>query len=64
MHDEYLDVLLVNGCGISVIDGVCKNSNTKDCVDANDFGDKDVRVCIMKFLHTLEEPYGWRFFFC
>ena len=32
-----LDVVLVNGCGVSVADGVYRNSNPTDCIDAHPF---------------------------
>ena len=56
-----LDVVLVNGCGIPVADGICRNSNPTDCIDANPLGEEDVGVCILNSLHALEVPAGWRF---
>ena len=56
-----LDVVLVNGCGVPVADGVCRNSNPIDCIDANPLGEEDVGVCILNSLDPLEVPHGWRF---
>ena len=56
-----LDVILVNGCGVPVADRVCRNSNPKDCIDANPLGEEDVGVCILNFLDPLEVPPSWRF---
>ena len=42
-------------------DGVCRNSNPTDCIDANPLGEEDVGVCILNSLHPLEVPPGWRF---
>ena len=30
-----LDVIMVNRCGVPVADGVCRNSDPMDCIDAN-----------------------------
>ena len=56
-----LDVVLVNGCGVPVADGVCRNSDPTDCIDANPLGLEDVGVCILNSLLPLEVPPGWRF---
>ena len=56
-----LDVVLVNECGVLVADGVLRNSNPTDCIDANPLGEEDVGVCILNSLHPLEVPPGWRF---
>ena len=42
-------------------DGVCRNSNSKDCIDANPLGEEDVGVYILNFLDPLEVPSSWRF---
>ena len=56
-----LDVVLVNAHGDRVANGVCRNSDPKDCVDANPLGLEDVGVCILNSLAPLEVPTGWRF---
>ena len=44
--------------------GVCGNSNPKDCIDANSFREEDVGVCILNSLDPLEVPSSWRFSLC
>ena len=39
-----LDVVLVNGCGVPVADGVCRNSNPTDYIDANSLGEVDCQL--------------------
>jgi hypothetical protein len=45
-----LDVVLLNGCGVPVADGVCRNSNPTDCLDANPLGEEDVSYIHWKCL--------------
>ena len=35
---------------------VCRNSNPKDCIDANPLGKEDIGVCILNSLDPLEVP--------
>ena len=56
-----LDVVVLNLHGIPIADGVCRNTNPKDCVDAYPLGDDDVGVCILNSLAPAEVPPGWRF---
>ena len=56
-----LDVLLLNEAGVPVADGICRNSNPRECVDANPLGLDDVGVCIMNSMLPLEVPATWRF---
>ena len=56
-----LDVVLFNELGALVADGICRSSNTRECVDANPFGLDDVGMCIINSLLPLEVPVTWRF---
>ena len=56
-----LDVVLLNDLGVPVVDGICRNSDPCDCVDANPLGSSDVGVCILNPLLPLEVPVTWRF---
>ena len=56
-----LDVVLFNEGGVPVADGICRNSDPRDCVDANPLGPDDVGVCILNSLLPLEVPVTWRF---
>jgi hypothetical protein len=56
-----LDVVLLNDAGVPVANGICRNSNPRDCVDADPLGINDVGVCIMNSLLPLEVPVTWRF---
>ena len=49
-----LDVVLVNGCGVPVADGVCRNLNPTNCIDANSLGEEDIGVWILNSLYPLE----------
>ena len=59
-----LDVVLLNVLGVPVVDGICRNSNPRECVDANPLGLDDVGICILNFLLPLEVPLTWRFSLC
>ena len=63
LREQWIDlnVVLVNGCGIPVAVGVCRNSNPTDCINANPLGEEDVGVCILNSLYLLEMPSGWKF---
>jgi hypothetical protein len=56
-----LDVVLRNDLGVPVANGICRNSDPCDCVDANPLGPDDVGVCILNSLLALEVPVTWRF---
>jgi hypothetical protein len=56
-----LDVVILNACAVPVADGVCRNSNPTDCIDANPLGEDNVGVCILNSLLPSEVPPGWRF---
>ena len=56
-----LDVVLVDGNGVSVADGICRNSLPRECIDANPLGDDDVGVCILNSLLPSVVPVTWRF---
>ena len=56
-----LDVLLFNEVGVPVANGICRNSDPRDCVDANPLGPDDVGVCILNSLLPLDVPVTWRF---
>jgi hypothetical protein len=57
-----IDVVLFNEVGIAVANGICRNSNASDCVDASSLGPDDVGVCILNSLVPLEILATWRFF--
>ena len=57
-----LDVLILNEVGVPVVDGICRNFDPRECVDANPLGLHDVGVCIMISMLPLEVPLTWRFF--
>ena len=57
-----LDVILLNDVGVPVANGICRNSDPRDCVDANPLGLNDVGVCILNSLLPLEVHVTWRFF--
>ena len=48
-----LDVVLLNELGVPVADGICRNSNPRECVDANPLGLDDVGMCILNFCFLL-----------
>ena len=54
-------VVFVNGCGVPVIDGVCRNSDPTDCINASPVGQEDVGVCILNSLNPLEVLPRWSF---
>ena len=56
-----LDVVLLNDLGVPVANGICRNSDPRECVDANPLGLHDVGVCILNSLRPLEVPLTWRF---
>ena len=56
-----LDVILFNELGVPVAHGICRNSEPRECVDANPLGADDVGVCILNSLLPLEFPVMWRF---
>ena len=56
-----LDVVLLNKLGVLVADGICRNSNPRECVDTNPLGLDDVGICILNSLLPLEVPVTWRF---
>jgi hypothetical protein len=56
-----LDVVLRNDLGVPVANDICRNSDPRDCVDANPLGPDDVGVCILNSLLALEVPVTWRF---
>jgi len=56
-----LDVVLLNACAVPVANGVCRNSNPTDCIDAKPLGEDDVGVCILNSLLPSEVPPSWRF---
>ena len=56
-----LDVVLFNEVGVPVADGICRNSDPRECVDANPLGLDDVGVCILNSLFPFEVPLTWRF---
>jgi hypothetical protein len=56
-----LDVVLFNEVVIAVTNDICRNSDPRDCVDANPLGPDDVGVCILNSLVPLEVPVTWRF---
>ena len=56
-----LDVVLLNDVGVTVADGICRNSDPSECVDAKPLGLHDVGVCILNSLLPLEVPATWRF---
>ena len=58
-----LDVILLNACVVPVVNNVCRNLNSTDCIefDANPLGEEDVGVCILNSLLPSEVPPGWRF---
>jgi hypothetical protein len=47
-----------------VANGICRNSDPRDCVDVNSFGPDDVGVCILNSLLPLEVPVTLRFSLC
>ena len=56
-----LDVFILNEVGVPVVDDICRNSDPRECVDANPLGLHDVGVCIMISMLPLEVPLTWRF---
>ena len=56
-----LDVVLLNELGVPVANGICRNSDPCECVDANPLGANDIVVCILNSLLPLEVPVTWRF---
>ena len=56
-----LYVVLLNDVGVPVADGICRNSDPRECVHANSLGLHDVGVCILNSLLPLEVPATWRF---
>ena len=56
-----LDVVLLNDIGDPVADGICRNTDPRECVDANPLGVDDVGVCILNSLLPSEVPCTWRF---
>jgi hypothetical protein len=56
-----IDVVLFNKVGVAVANGICRNSNASDCVDASPLGPDDIGVCILNSLVPLEIPATWRF---
>ena len=56
-----LDVVLLNDLGVPVVNGICRTSDPRECVDANPLGLDDVGVCILNSLLPLEVPLTWRF---
>ena len=56
-----LDVVLLNKLGVPVANGICRNSDPCECVDANPLGLDDVGVCILNSSLPLEVPLMWRF---
>ena len=56
-----LDVVLLNDVGVPVADDICKNSDPRECVDANPLGLHDVGVCILNSLLPLKVFATWRF---
>ena len=56
-----LDVVLLNELGVPVANGICRNCDPCECVDANPLGPNDVGVCILNSLLPLEVPVTWRF---
>ena len=56
-----LDVVLFNELGVPVADGICRNSDPRECVDANPLGVDDVGECILNYLLPFKVPLMWRF---
>jgi hypothetical protein len=44
-----------------VADGICKNFESRECVDANPIGDVDVGVCSLNSLLSFENLITRRF---
>ena len=59
-----LDVVLFNDVGVTVGDGIWRNSDPRECVDANFLGFHNVGVCILNSLLLLEVHATWRFSLC
>jgi hypothetical protein len=52
-----LDVLLLNGSGVYVVEDICRNTHLQDCIDENSFGPEDVGVVILESLvHSEVDP--------
>ena len=56
-----LDVVLLNELGVPVANDICRNSDPRECVDANPLGANDVGVCILNSLLPFKVPVTWRF---
>lgn len=54
------DIVFLNVHGIAVVNGVCRNTNPKDCIDVCPLGDY-IEVCILDFLAPLKVASSWRF---
>ena len=46
---------------LTIVNGVCRNTNPKDCIFANPLNDKDIGVCVLNPLVPMEVPSGWWF---
>ena len=49
------DVVLLNELGVPVVNGICRNSNPLECIDANPLGLDDVGV-FLEFFASIRGP--------
>lgn len=52
-----MEVVFVNGRGVAVAEGICRNTHLQNCIDENPFGNVDVGIVIFEsFIHSKVDP--------